>query len=432
LRSFLPWVIASLSLLSGSCSQIGPGTIANGRFDYNEAIVRSFDDQMLLNLVRLRYQDSILFLDLTSVVASYSREATLGASSNVRGDAPSTTTPATVSLGASGGVTWTESPTISYAPLQGEDFAKRLLAPIQPNSILLLSRSGWGLERLLICTVQQLNELLNATSVGGVAPRQVNHYERFRRVASLLGDLEEDGFIQITTLADQPDQVAVTAGPIPMDEQARLRSAEILALLNIRRGTAAASLGPLKPAPPAPSIAPAPKALPGAPLTPVPGVPPTPVPSVSSTPVAPPAASVQQGASEDRVNTPVTLESGGFPRDPARVLLSGRSILGVMTFLAQHVDVPAEHLRQGLAHQTRGPDGKAFDWNLVSHGIFRVHSSSSAPEHAFLQVHYRGYWFYIDDTDLESKSTYTLLAQLFSLQSASGSMAAPVLTIPTR
>ena len=128
----------------------------------------------------------------------------------------------------------------------------------------------------------------------------------------------------------------------------------------------------------------------------------------------------------------MTLESGGFPRNPARVLLTGRSVLGVMTFLAQQVDVPAEHVRQGLVHQTRGPDGKVFDWNVVSQGIFRVHSSSSQPDHAFLQVHYRGYWFYIDDTDLESKSTYTLLAQLFSLQSASGTMAAPVLTIPTR
>jgi hypothetical protein len=36
----------------------GAATIANARFDYNEAIVRSFDNQMLLNLVRLRYQDA--------------------------------------------------------------------------------------------------------------------------------------------------------------------------------------------------------------------------------------------------------------------------------------------------------------------------------------------------------------------------------------
>jgi hypothetical protein len=128
----------------------------------------------------------------------------------------------------------------------------------------------------------------------------------------------------------------------------------------------------------------------------------------------------------------MALESGGFPRNPARVMVTGRSILGVMTFLAQLVDVPPEHLRKGLAHQTLGRDGKPFDWSEISRGMFRVHSSSSEPEDAYLSVHYRGHWFYIDDTDLESKSTYTLLAQLFSLQSASGSMPAPVLTIPTR
>jgi len=414
--------LAALALAALGCSQIGPATIASGRFDYNEAIVHSFDDQMLLNLVRLRYQDSILFLDLTSVVASYSREATVGASSSVRGDAPNAATPATLSLGASGGVTWSESPTISYAPLQGEDFAKRLLAPIQPASILLLSRSGWDLDRLLLCTVQQLNELLNASAIGGVAPRQVNHYERFIRVTRLLRELQEESFIQINTLADQPDQVAVTAGPIPMDESARRRAAEIISLLNITRTPAAGSAQPVAPAPSA-KVVPAPSANVPAPSA-----------NVAPAPSAQPAPANAQPAASDlsRTSESVPLESGGFPRNPARVLLTGRSILGVMTFLAQQVDVPAEHVRQGLVHQTRGPDGKVFDWNLVSQGIFRVHSSSASPDHAFLQVHYRGYWFYIDDTDLESKSTYTLLAQLFSLQSASSSVVAPMLTIPTR
>jgi len=401
-RRLLHRTLALVSLATAGCAQIGPATISNARFDYNEAIVRSFDAQMLLNLVRLRYQDSILFLDLTSVVASYRREATVGASSGVTRDAAS---PTSVAVGASGGVTWIESPTISYAPLQGEDFAKRLLAPIQPSSILLLSRSGWGLERLLLCTVQQLNELPNGTSIGGVAPRRVTHYREFGRVAVLLRELQEDGFIQINTLANQPDQVAVTAGPIPMDDSARQRAAEILSLLNVTRSNVpgaedAAQLAPPTDGSPAPSG------------------------------TAPEASHDAQNAGT--VTAPVALESGGFPRNPARVLLTGRSVLGVMTFLAQQVEVPPEHVQKGLAHQTLGPDGKPFDWSEVSRGLFRVHSSNSAPEHAFLQTRYRGYWFYIDDTDLESKSTYTLLAQLFSLQSASGNVTAPVLTIPAR
>ena len=100
---------------------------------------------------------------------------------------------------------------------------------------MLLSRSGLGLERLLICTVQQMNELQNGTAIGGVAPRKVNHYERFRRVARLLRELQEDGFIQITTLSNQSDQVAITAGPFAMDEPARQKAAEILSWLNVSR-----------------------------------------------------------------------------------------------------------------------------------------------------------------------------------------------------
>ena len=64
-----------------------------------------------------------------------------------------------------------------------------------------------------------------------------------------------------------------------------------------------------------------------------------------------------------------------------------------MTFLAQLVEVPAEDLRRGFAHQTLGRDGKPFDWNEISRGMFKVHSSNSRPEHAFLEVQYRGHRF---------------------------------------
>jgi len=107
-------------------------------------------------------------------------------------------------------------------------------------------------------------------------------------------------------------------------------------------------------------------------------------------------------------------------------------LLGVLTFLAQHVDVPAEHVRQGLVRVTLGPDGKPFDWSLLSGKLFHVYCSRDEPTRAFLKVHYRGYWFFIDDADLESKSTYTLLVQLLSLQAANSSSQGPVLTIPTR
>jgi hypothetical protein len=47
-----------------------------------------------------------------------------------------------------------------------------------------------------------------------------------------------------------------------------------------------------------------------------------------------------------------------------------------------------------------------------------------------LRVNYRGHWFYIDDSDLESKSTFTLLARIFALQAGKAEGIVPVLTLP--
>ncbi|HJU64732.1 MAG TPA: hypothetical protein VJ596_03605, partial [Gemmatimonadaceae bacterium] len=77
---------AALLLLLVSTSgcitrSIGPRTIPRTKLDYNEAISRSWDVQLLLNIVRLRYRDNPLFTDVNSVTASYSlnRSAAAGA-----------------------------------------------------------------------------------------------------------------------------------------------------------------------------------------------------------------------------------------------------------------------------------------------------------------------------------------------------------------
>ncbi len=75
-------------------------------------------------------------------------------------------------------------------------------------------------------------------------------------------------------------------------------------------------------------------------------------------------------------------------------------------------------------------DGKAFDWNEVTGGLFRVHASKSRPKRAAVRVRYRDHWFYIDDADLDTKSTFALLLQLLALQAGEESSGAPVLTLP--
>jgi hypothetical protein len=60
-----------------ACQSIGPPQVVRDRFDYAEAISRSWKDNMLLNLVKLRYGDAPLFLDVSSVVEQYTLQGTV-------------------------------------------------------------------------------------------------------------------------------------------------------------------------------------------------------------------------------------------------------------------------------------------------------------------------------------------------------------------
>ena len=47
-----------------------------------------------------------------------------------------------------------------------------------------------------------------------------------------------------------------------------------------------------------------------------------------------------------------------------------------------------------------------------------------------MAVQYKDYWFYIDDTDQETKSTFSLLMELARLELAGKSGPGPQLTLP--
>ena len=49
-----------------------------------------------------------------------------------------------------------------------------------------------------------------------------------------------------------------------------------------------------------------------------------------------------------------------------------------------------------------------------------------------VRMRYRGHWFYMEDTDPDTKSTFMLLRQLFDLQAGQKQSAGPALTLPVR
>src|SRR5262245_5951135 len=66
--------VLALVLLGGAgCQHIGPGTILADRVSYNEALAASWQEQTLLNIVKLRYADTPFFVDVAQITSGYSK-----------------------------------------------------------------------------------------------------------------------------------------------------------------------------------------------------------------------------------------------------------------------------------------------------------------------------------------------------------------------
>lgn len=353
-------MLAVTAVLSGCASNIGPKTVGRARFDYNQALSRSWNEQMLLNLVRLRYRDTPVFLEVGTVLAQYSvtGAGTVGveiADGSFEDDI----------YGIGGAVEVRESPTITYTPLQGEEFVRRLMTPVSPATVLLLSQAGWSIERLMLCCVNRLNGLPNAPSAAGPTPDYTPQYAEFHRLARLLRELQIAGYFSFRVERTDDEERYLVEILRPNDVELATKAAQVAEILGVEPGQATYRL-------------------------------------------------VDEGSQA----------SGDL-------VMSGRSLLGVFFYLSQAVTVPAEHVEAGWVTRTLHPDGSAFDWNELTGRLFRIAHSAQRPSGAFVAVPYRGHWFYLDDTDLNSKTTFGLLNLLFSLQASSGDRASPLLTVAT-
>jgi hypothetical protein len=69
-RRTLATSIALSGLVTG-CASFGPPALQQSRLQYNEVVKTSTEEQLLLNIVRLRYTDTPSSLAVSSVAAQY-------------------------------------------------------------------------------------------------------------------------------------------------------------------------------------------------------------------------------------------------------------------------------------------------------------------------------------------------------------------------
>lgn len=340
-------ILFLLAVLLSGCVSIGPGTIPRDRFDYAKSIRTSWKEQMLLNMVGLRYGEAPVFLEVSSVISQYSLETGANASGAVSSGSD------VISLG--GSARWSDRPTITYSPMSGQEFTRELLTPLKPRAVFGLVQAGWPIDRVVRLSIWSINGITSREPGSPVLNPD------FFEVIQAFDYLQKTGGL-IVRRRNTKDGIStyLRLDRSEMDDNTQ----DALNLLEERLGLA-------------------------------------------------------PGLNEYQVVV------GRKNEDPRQISIQGLSILEILMELSQFFEVPPEHISEGRTTPTLQPAPN--DPNRSPPLV--VNYSIESPESPFVAIQDRGYWYYIDDRDIESKNMLSLLTVLLSLAESSGTAQTPAITI---
>lgn len=189
-------VLVVSSLAATGCALLGPTSIKNGRAAYNDAIIATNSQQVLAMMVRMRYGEPTGLLAVSSVTANLSIQGSIGSEfgfgpdSNYEGNL----TP------LSAGIAYEENPTISYTPVQGEKYLRRLMSPLPMDLTVLLLGTLGDSPQAMTLLLKSVNGIPNPDFLADTA---VEPDPRFARVVELLAGLARKGH---TVWVHQPEE----------------------------------------------------------------------------------------------------------------------------------------------------------------------------------------------------------------------------------
>lgn len=226
-------MVVLLALLSG-CGTLGPGTIARDRFDYTTSVADSWKRQMLLNIVKIRYGDAPIFLDVASIINQYSLEGELNASFGWQfPSGPGIGNSNNQRVGGSG--RYYDRPTITYTPLTGEKFARNLMTPVAPATVMSLVEGGYPIDLVFRILVHSVNGIQN--SFGGTARMRKADPEFYSLIEKLRRN-QASGAVSLRVKKTENQGALVMVFRKKMDKATEETTKEVRQLLGLKEGSA--------------------------------------------------------------------------------------------------------------------------------------------------------------------------------------------------
>jgi hypothetical protein len=391
----------------------GPHALERTRLPYNEAVKTTSEEQLLLNIVRLRYVDTPSSLGVATIAAQFERTQSVAAT-------PFYTAAAAGMLGTYRGtvlpqasLSGADRPTFTLTPLDDQEFTRRLFTPQTLEGVIYLAKTTWPIQTVFRLYLENLNWVSNAETASGPTPKQAPVYADFLRGMDLLQTMQDRKMIVIS----QEDRSEPIGGPLPAE---RVTAREIVESAKngheYRKDEQGDTWTLVKKSP-----------------HPVLNVHPAAVNSPEMLEFArifrlKPGQKRYDITMEELTPFPVTYP----PEGVTKIDLETRSLLQALYFVAQGIEVPPEHLARGLVTVTLDETGQPFDWQQVTRGLFHVcwAAGKKPPPDAHVAVQYKGYWFYIDERDQDTKATFSLLLEMSRLELQGKDSRGPLLTLP--
>jgi hypothetical protein len=359
---------------------MGAKKLVSSHTAYNDAVQLTVTREVLSNIVRSRYSDPMQFMTVSAINAQFS--VSTGVTAGVGGIGAAG---ATGDLG--GSIGYSDSPTITYVPLTDAGFYKSVMSPFAVEEAV-----GFGLQyrsARLDAGMQALSLRLSFGSINGANDfvagkyndlyvRRVDAIVRLLQLGAAYRQVPEWDF-DTTSISkdkvkaeDMVDAFQWGMSFIEEDNGENLRLARyrlVLALI-------------------------------------------LPDPDDPQTIAALEELGVMPGRSVYVFRPPLHLVPD--EEDAYGIRVTPRSMLDVLSLAARVVDVPD-------AHASIVPTIEPWPGAPGSASQVRIRSSRERPDFPY-RIQHRDYWFYVDDTDLQSKMFLEALVAAYT--SKVGSMEA--------